>query len=337
MDSKPSSFVSVVTPVYNGANFLAQCAESVLAQTYQTWEFLIVDNCSTDSTLEIARKYEAQDKRIRVVHYDEFLDVIGSCSRALGLISPHSEYCKIVAADDWMFPECLAQMVALAEANPSVGIIGAYTLSGGGDQWRLKFDGLSPHKTVVSGREACRWHLLGGVHYFGYPSSVLYRSELVRPPRSFYPNQRGHADISAFYECLGDCDFGFVHQVLTCESIHEAAGGAEAKRIWSDIGCHLLDVLRYGPALLTDDELTRRVKQVSRQYYRVLAFSLFQFKGKKFWDYHRAILKEAGYSLYGKGMMAAVLSKIADLFLNPKQTVERIFRRFSPLSPGGQS
>jgi glycosyltransferase involved in cell wall biosynthesis len=47
--------VSVVTPVYNGAEYLRQCIESVLAQSYENWDYLIVNNCSKDRTLEIAQ------------------------------------------------------------------------------------------------------------------------------------------------------------------------------------------------------------------------------------------------------------------------------------------
>ena len=49
--------VSVVTPVYNGAEYLVECIESVVNQTYANWEYVIVDNCSTDDTLAIARRY----------------------------------------------------------------------------------------------------------------------------------------------------------------------------------------------------------------------------------------------------------------------------------------
>ena len=67
---KPQPLVSVVTPVFNGGKFLGECIDSVLAQTYTNWEYVIVDNCSTDATLEIAQRYAAADPRIRVYHND---------------------------------------------------------------------------------------------------------------------------------------------------------------------------------------------------------------------------------------------------------------------------
>src|SRR5437868_10080618 len=118
--------VSVITPVYNGEKYLAVCIESVLAQTYQNWEYVIVNNCSTDRSLEIAQAYAQQDARIRVHNNREFLKAMPNWNHALRQMATESAYCKIVHADDWLFPECLARMVEVAAAHPTVGIVSAY-------------------------------------------------------------------------------------------------------------------------------------------------------------------------------------------------------------------
>ena len=56
MRNKP--LVSIVTPVYNGEKFIAECIQSVLEQTYTNWNYVIVNNCSTDKTLKICRVFE---------------------------------------------------------------------------------------------------------------------------------------------------------------------------------------------------------------------------------------------------------------------------------------
>src|ERR1041385_2860178 len=107
--------VSVVTPVYNGEDYLGECIESVLAQTYRNWDLTIVNNASTDRTLEIALQYAAKHPQIRVHSNERFLRVIASHNAALRWVSAESRYCKILSADDWLYPECLERMVALAE------------------------------------------------------------------------------------------------------------------------------------------------------------------------------------------------------------------------------
>src|SRR5579862_5518238 len=107
--------VSVVTPVYNGEPYLAECIESVLSQSYKNFEYWIVNNCSKDRTLEVALEYAKKDSRVRVHDNQEFVDVISNHNLAFRLISPQAKYCKVVSGDDFIFPECLAQMVELAE------------------------------------------------------------------------------------------------------------------------------------------------------------------------------------------------------------------------------
>ena len=163
MDSMKQPLVSVVTPVYNEEKNIAECIESVLAQTYPNWEYVIVNNCSTDRSLQIAQRYAVQDARIRVCDNREFLSALSNQNHALRQISPESKYCKVVLGDDWIFPECITKMVELAEAHPSVAIVGAYRMQGAA----VSLDGLPYPSTVTSGRDICRWTLLSRqIFYF---------------------------------------------------------------------------------------------------------------------------------------------------------------------------
>ena len=122
MESIP--LVSVVTPFYNTRDFLAECIESVLHQTYTNYEYILVDNCSTDGSSDIAKQYAARfPDKIRLLHTESFLSQVQNYNFALSCISPQSKYCKIVQADDWIFPDCLRSMVEVAEAHPNVGIV----------------------------------------------------------------------------------------------------------------------------------------------------------------------------------------------------------------------
>ncbi len=327
MKTESRPLVTVITPVYNAERYLEECIRSVLAQTYTNVQYLIVNNCSTDATLDIAKRYKEIDSRIQVYDYPEFVDVIESHNRAFRLVSAPSKYCKVLSGDDSLFPECIEKLVDVAEANPSVGVVGSYVLTGGPGQYRVRFDGLPYWSTVVRGREAARWHLLGGRYFLGIPTSVLFRSDLVRRTLHFFPNSREHADISAFYECLLNSDFGFSHQVLSFERVHEAALGAKAKKLSSSVASHLLDLRQYGPLYLSEAELECRFSDALRIYYDVLATGAINLRGREFWAYHKAVTDECGCRLFGLRLGKALLEKTADLLFNPKRTVQRIQRR----------
>lgn len=327
MNSNCEPLVSVVTPVYNGAMYLRECIESVLAQTYQNWEYIIVNNRSTDDTLPIVEEYAKRSMAIRVYSNDKFLDVIANHNRGLRLISEVSKYCKVVSADDWLFPECIARMVAVPEANPSVGIVGSYQLSGGSNGWHVQWDELPYPSTIIPGRAICRHQLLGAPYMFANPTSLLYRSDLVRGHDGFYPNSRPGADASACYKYLESSDFGFVHQVLSYERVHENAINTTSRSLNSFLADRLHDLTEYGPIYLTEDELVARTKDILSSYYQFLANNFFVGRDKVFWQYHKRNLAGSGHPLSRLRLVSAVCVKLLDLALNPKQTVEKVVRR----------
>ncbi len=83
-DLRPA--VSVIMSVYNDAQYLREAVESILEQSFTDFEFIIIDDCSTDNSLEILREYEQQDKRIRVVHNDKNCGLTLSLNKGLGLV-----------------------------------------------------------------------------------------------------------------------------------------------------------------------------------------------------------------------------------------------------------
>src|SRR5262249_14183861 len=149
--------------------------------------------------------------RIKVIDNQKFLRAIPNHNLTLRQISPSSKYCKMVFADDWIAPDCIEQMVALAEQHPSVGIVGSYGLRGTDVVWT----GLPYPSTVVSGRQICRARFLDGLYVFGTATSLLYRADLVRARDPFFTETNLHADAETCHALLRTCDFGFVHQLLT--------------------------------------------------------------------------------------------------------------------------
>ena len=319
--------VSVVTPVYNGEAYLQECIESILAQTYTNWEYIIVNNCSTDRTGEIVEQYAQRDSRIQVHRNETLLPIIANHNHALRFISPASKYCKIVSGDDLIFSECLARLAELAEGNPSVGIVGSYQLSGGGDEWNVRCTGLPYWRTVIDGREIARHHLLTGANLFGAPTSVLYRSDLVRSSDPFFPNPTAEADISACIKHLRNSDFGFVHQVLSYERVHldrttETSRSRSAYQT-SKIG----DLLEYGPIYLTPAELEKRKSELLCQYYRALAIAAVNMRDRSYWRFQKQRLQELGCPFEPVKFGAAICDKVWNLLAHPQETFKKIGSR----------
>ena len=100
--STPEPLISIVTPVHNGEAFLAECLDSVLSQTYERWECIIVNNCSTDGTARIAAHFCNMDSRIRLYETETLLTVIENHNFVVGKISEESLFCKILHADDFL-------------------------------------------------------------------------------------------------------------------------------------------------------------------------------------------------------------------------------------------
>ena len=287
--------VSVITPVYNGEDYLAECIESVLAQTYQNWDYTVVNNRSTDRTLEIAKSYAAKDSRIRIHDNRDFLPIIQNHNHAIRQISPESKYCKVVLADDWLFPECLMKMVALAEAHPSVGLVGAYGLHG--DGMHVMWRGLPFPKTVVTGREVSRLRLLQGRYVFGAPTATLVRSDFVRKQHDFYDESNLHADSTVCFRILRESDFGFVHQLLTFTRIQGESNATFSERMNSIQLSFLTELMEYGPACLDKKEFEERFEIRLREYYQVLAEGLLQMRGKRYFEFHKNWLDHLGIPL----------------------------------------
>jgi glycosyltransferase involved in cell wall biosynthesis len=330
IDDQP--LVSVLTPVYNGATYLAECIESVLRQTYQKFEYIIVDNCSTDGTLEIAERYAARDSRIQVHTNDKFVDVIANHNIAFNLMSPAARYCKVVSSDDFIFPQCLAKMVELFQTNPSAGIVGAFQLSGTVVRWQ----GFRYPRTIIPGREIGRHCLLWDQEYvdgqpvlgFGSPTSLMYRADLIRNAPAFYPNSSPHSDTSACFKTLQSSDFGFVYEVLAYERIHSETQTSMSTQLNRYISANLSDLQHYGSFYLSDQELKRQVKRTLNGYHRFLVVNLFSgSRDKEFWVYHKGRLEELGYPLTRFTLLKAAVATVLEESMNPKLAIGKLKKR----------
>ena len=99
--------ISIVIPVYNAESYLDECVSSVISQTYQDWECILVDDGSTDGSADICDKWCAKDCRISVIH-QENRGVL--TARNQGIEKAKGDYITFIDSDDWVNSEYLADM-----------------------------------------------------------------------------------------------------------------------------------------------------------------------------------------------------------------------------------
>jgi glycosyltransferase involved in cell wall biosynthesis len=141
--------VTVLMPVYNGETYLREAVDSVLHQTLDDFEFLIVDDGSTDSSAAILESYT--DPRIRVVHNPTNLKLVATLNKGLDLA--RGEYVARMDCDDISLPERLEKQLAFMEAHSEVGVLGtACQYIDGCSRPGLVRSNPTPHSLI-------RWHL----------------------------------------------------------------------------------------------------------------------------------------------------------------------------------
>lgn len=116
--------VSIGMPVRNCAGTLALSLRSILAQSYQNWELLLINDGSSDETLEVARQFD--DPRIRVFSYDQSRGL--ACRLNQALDQSRGEYFARMDGDDICFPERFSQQVTFLETHPDIDLLGGGTV-----------------------------------------------------------------------------------------------------------------------------------------------------------------------------------------------------------------
>lgn len=160
--------VSVLMTAYNRERYLAASIESVLAQTFDDFELLIADDCSTDATADIARSYERRDPRVRLVVNDRNLGDYGNRNRAAGLA--RGTLLKYHDSDDLMYRHCLAAMAPPMAAYPeaALGLSSGRHWPGG------------PCPMLLTPRMAYQREFLGSTMFHPGPGGAIVRAETFR-------------------------------------------------------------------------------------------------------------------------------------------------------------
>lgn len=178
--------ISVVMSVYNGERYLRQSVESILKQTFDDFEFIIIDDGSTDNASGILEEYQKSDSRIRLLR-QENMGLTRSLNRGINLAK--GEYIARMDSDDISTPERLAKEVGFLDENTEFVLVGSWAdvIDDGGAS---KIVWKSPHYPASD--LMCRWRLLFNNCFMH--SSVMFRREAVLKLGGYDENLRQGQD-----------------------------------------------------------------------------------------------------------------------------------------------
>ena len=195
--------VSVIMPVYNGAKHIREAIDSVLAQTFQDWDFWIINEFgSNDGSAEIVSEYAQTDERFHLVQNQARLGLAESLNTGFRLAQ--GTYFARLDADDTAHPERFARQVALMENHPEVGICGT---------WQHHF---GPNEDWVhcppASADKCRARLLFNCDLCH--STLMLRREVVLEHQLFYDNSFGAEDYELWCRAVWVTDIVNIPEVL---------------------------------------------------------------------------------------------------------------------------
>jgi len=204
--------VSVIMTVYNGEKYVAAAIESILAQTFTDYEFLIVDDGSGDRSGEIIRSFAENDDRIRFIQFERNLG--GANARNHSMMLSSGEYIAAMDCDDVCLPERLGKQVDFLRNNPAIGVLGAGAQVVDEDLGPLyRFDLPEQHALIV-------FNLFVG-SFLIHPT-VMMRRELLESVGGYEPSRRTAVDAELWSRLMWRTRFANLPDRLLLYRWHEA-------------------------------------------------------------------------------------------------------------------
>ncbi|MDA3046665.1 glycosyltransferase [Campylobacter sp. VBCF_06 NA8] len=179
--------ISVIIPVYNAEQYLYECLNSVINQSYKNLEIILVDDGSMDKSFEICDKFALQDSRIKVLHQKN-----GgvSVARNSGLDIATGEFVTFVDSDDMIDKEHIANMLNLFDENIDIVCM------------PLETDGLNFSKKELDAISAFKYILYEKENWFGWSNcNKLFRRDILKDIR-YLPDEKVGEDFSFIYKVI---------------------------------------------------------------------------------------------------------------------------------------
>ncbi|MAH93556.1 MAG: hypothetical protein CME99_10340 [Hyphomonas sp.] len=255
--------VAIITPVYNGADFLLETLENVQAQDYPNLVHIVLDNCSTDGTADILEAFEPKNFPVIVHKNTQLLPLYSNWNTAMSHAPADAKYVRLLCADDTMSSNCTRKMVEVAETDDDILLVGT-NVSKNDDPVPFVWP---EDQTVMDGKEVVRRFFLNQIGFFAV--HMLMRRDVMDWRDPIYDDRFTGADFESVLAILKRGKFGMVHERLGWVRIHD---GSQTAATIVKKNTHFVDWLNslyeHGPDVLTEREFKRVTRRYCRHYFR---------------------------------------------------------------------
>lgn len=209
--------VSICIPTYNNSRFIAEAVESVLNQTYADFELIIIDDSSTDGTVDIVRRYADRDGRIRFSVNAANVGMVNNWNKCIG--EAKGEYVKYLFGDDVLVsPDALRKMVNVLDSRHDVSLVGSsrYII----DETSMitrKIDFFC-NDDVKEGVDVIKQCVYLQKNLIGEPSTVMFKRKSTK--RGFNPSYRQIVDLEMWFRLLEKGKFAYIAEPLSAFRRH---------------------------------------------------------------------------------------------------------------------
>jgi glycosyltransferase involved in cell wall biosynthesis len=214
--------ISICILTFNSAAFIAEAVESAINQTFKDIEIVIVDNGSTDTTLDICNQLKNKDSRVSIHKNEVPLGISGGLNSCVDLAK--GQYIKFLMHDDLLEPNCLEKMIRPFEQFPTVTLVGCSEQLISSDGSPLEV--LEPYASTgpIPGRTVAKEILYKMSNIIGTPTSILIKRETYGAgfKRSLFLFQ----DAEVYVRALLQGDYYFINEKLSKVRVHDKTGSS---------------------------------------------------------------------------------------------------------------
>jgi glycosyltransferase involved in cell wall biosynthesis len=255
--------LTVLMSVYNGSAYLREAIDSILSQSFTQFEFLIIDDCSTDNSWQILQEYADRDSRIRLFQNQQNLGLTKSLNR--GLTLAQGNYIARQDADDIALPDRLKQQVDVLNQQPEVVLVSCEL------EWIDEAGELIARMERSCCSELIPWHLLFYNHVGGH-SQVMYRRQTVLATGGYSEVRRYSQDYELWCRLAKAGEIVMLPDVLQIQRIHRNAISSQKR---SEQEAFSLAQSRKNIAELIGEELSDAELRALRGFWIVPIYWLY--------------------------------------------------------------